>query len=272
MPVQRYDKSTFRYDTLNMMTAQLDDLEGLRMAIANRLRIMTTPADRVDKDGETRGLGLVFGVDEEVEPVQHALAETIRLEDTYVRKVEAYMRKSPWGDFLKDPMTKGVGAKQLARLLGATGDPAWHMAQDRPRKVSELWSYCGYSVVNGAAPRREKGKKANWSRDGRSRARMIAESCLKAGGHYRIDIYDPVKAHYQGAVHTRECAQCGKAADKKTGAPGVPALPGTPLKDGHTHARALRAISKELLRDLWIEARKHRGLTVELGAPLDEVA
>jgi hypothetical protein len=270
--MQRYDKTTFRYDTLNMMTAQLDDLEGLRIAIANRHRIMTTPLDKVDEDGVTRGLGLRAGVDPELIPVQHALAEVIRLEAYYIKEVEGYMRKSPWADFLKDPMTKGVGAKQLARLLGAIGDPAWHTNQDRPRKVTELWSYCGYSVVSGAAPRREKGKKATWSSDARSRARMIAESCLKAGGHYRVDIYDPVKAHYQGAIHTRECVQCGKAADKKTGAPGVPALPTTPLKDGHIHARALRAISKELLRDLWIEARRHRGLSVELGAPLDEVA
>lgn len=270
--MQRYDKSTFRYDTLNMMTAQLDDLETLRIAVSNRLRILTTPLDKMDKDGQTRGFGLVHGVDPELPPVEHTLAETIRLEAYYIKEIEAYMRKSPWADFLKDPMTKGVGAKQLARLLGATGDPAWHVAQDRPRRVSELWSYCGYSVVNGAAPRREKGKKANWSQDARSRARMIAEKTLIPKGHYYTDIYLPTKAHYQGAVHTRECAQCGKAADKKTGAPGVPALPTTPLKPGHIHARALRAVSKELLKDLWIEARRHRGLTVELGAPLDEVA
>lgn len=33
---------------------------------------------------------------------------------------------------------------------------------------------------------------------------------------------------------------------------------GTPLKPGHRHARAMRAMSKAILNDLWIEARHIR--------------
>jgi hypothetical protein len=263
-----YDMDVFAYDTLNMQTAQLDDLEWLRMSITNRLRILTTPKDQVDKDGKTRGHGLTRESDPNIVlPIEAALTGTLALEKDSIKAVERYMRRSPWRSFLDDEKTRGVGAKQLARLLGATKDPAWNHAAGRPRTVSELWSYCGYAVVDGAAPRRARGQKANWSHDARSRARMIAESCLKSGGHY-AEIYYASKEHYQGAVHVAECAQCGKGANKVTGTPGVPALAGSPLKDGHVHARALRAISKELLKDLWVEARRHRGLTVEPGAPL----
>jgi hypothetical protein len=30
---------------------------------------------------------------------------------------------------------------------------------------------------------------------------------------------------------------------------------GTPLSPGHQHARAVRIVAKEILKDLWIEAR-----------------
>lgn len=268
-----FSTDEFRYDTLNMLTAQIDDLEALRMAVNSRLRILTTPKDKEDEDSKRRGFGLTDEHDSNIlAPIRVVADGVTDLEKGAIKEVERYMKNrktSPWRDFLDDPMTKGVGAKQLARLLGATGDPAWHRVLDRPRTVSELWSYCGYAVVNGAAPARRKGQRSNWSPDARSRARMIAESCLKSGGHY-ADIYRETKEHYAGAVHDRECAQCGTR--KKDGSPGLPALPTTPLKDGHVHARALRAISKELLRDLWIEARKHHGLTVELGAPIDQAA
>lgn len=268
-----FNKNEFRYDSLNMFTAMLDDLEYVRMAQANRVRILTTPKDQVDKKGNQYGFGLTWENGSDIlEPMTRIMTGVTDLEKDAIKSVEGMMRSktSPWREFLASPMTKGVGAKQLARLLGATGDPSWHVAQNRPRTVSELWAYSGYSVVEGAAQARRKGQKSNWSPDARSRARMIAESCLKTpGGHY-AEIYHATKAHYQGAVHDRECSQCGTRR-KADGTPGIPALASTPLRDGHVHARALRAISKELLRDLWKEARRHRGLSVELGAPLTAV-
>jgi hypothetical protein len=274
-----FDEDEFRYDSLNMFTAMLDDLEHLRMAQANRLRILTTSKDvlTVPKKEGKKGTRYGFGMNWErngniLGPIDRVLTVVTDLEKESIKSVEHMMRSktSPWREFLADPMTKGVGAKQLARLLGATGDPSWHVAQKRPRIVSELWAYSGYSVVEGAAQARRKGQKSNWSPDARSRARMIAESCLKTpGGHY-AGIYYETKEHYKGAVHDRECSQCGTRREAD-GTPGIPALATTPLRDGHIHARALRAISKELLRDLWKEARRHRGLSVELGAPLTAV-
>lgn len=245
----------FEYTHLNAFAAQVDDLENLRIALANRHRVMVTPLDVVDEDGTRRGLGLRADDPQDallLAPISAAIDGVTALEAAAIKHVQKYMRASPWGPWLADERRKGVGEKQLARLLGATGDPCWHSVLDRPRLVSELWSYTGYAVIDGKAPTRRKGVQANWSDDARKRAWLIASSCVKSGGYYR-SVYDATKEHHADAVHAALCVRCGPS--------GKPAQPGSPISDGHRHARALRAISKELLRDMWIEARKHRGLT-----------
>jgi len=74
---------------------------------------------------------------------------------------------------------------------------------------------------------------------------LIATSLLKAGNR---DAYDAARLKYQDAVHESSCVRCGPA--------GHPALPGSPLSDGHKHARALRALGKAFLIDLWLAARE----------------
>jgi hypothetical protein len=242
----------FNYGVLNALTAQVDDLETLRISLANRRRILVTPADQLDKDGVARGLGLPEDDVLILGPINAVFTGSGGLEDTAIKAVERYMRQSPWRPWLDDPRSKGVGAKQLGRLLGATGDPYWHGAEDRPRQVSELWSYCGYAVHDGQAPRRKRGQKANWSDDGRKRAWLIAGKCVQAKGHYYRDVYLPAKAKHADAVHKQECVRCGPE--------GKPALAGSPISDGHRHARGLRAIAKEVLRDLWLESRRQHGV------------
>lgn len=253
----KIDTDGFDYAVLNALTAQVDDLEGLRIAVGNRRRILVLPRDQADADGLHRGLGLTDDDTLVLGPINAVNDGIGALEDQAVKGIEKYMRKSPWRGWLDSPESKGVGAKQLARLLGATGDPYWHAAEDRPRLVSELWSYCGYAVVDGRAPARRKGVQANWSDDARKRAWLIAGSCVKSGGHYR-EVYDAAKLHYADAVHGSECVRCGPS--------GKPALPGSAISDGHRHARALRAIAKELLKDLWIESRRQHGAADEAAA------
>jgi hypothetical protein len=76
---------------------------------------------------------------------------------------------------------------------------------------------------------------------------LISVSIVKAGGPYR-EIYDGGRTKYADAVHQVECKRCGPA--------GLPAQPGSALSDGHKHARALRLVSKTILRDLWREAKR----------------
>jgi hypothetical protein len=79
------------------------------------------------------------------------------------------------------------------------------------------------------------------------RAYLVAVSIVKAGGPYR-EVYDVARAKYLDAVHAAPCKRCGPA--------GKPAQPGSPISAGHQHARALRIVAKEVLKDLWREAKR----------------
>jgi hypothetical protein len=107
------------------------------------------------------------------------------------------------------------------------------------------------SLAPGVAARRQKGQKANWSSEAKMRAYLIAESCMKqpSGTPYR-DLYERGRLKYAEALHPYPCVRCGPA--------GKPAAVGTPLSAGHQHARSLRLVSKEILKDLWREAKRVR--------------
>jgi hypothetical protein len=241
----------FDYGILNQLAAQVYELEVLRIGLRNRREVLTRPADKLDADGIARGFAIP-AEDPILEPIHAVYDGSTELEKIAVKALERYMRRSPWRAWLDSDKSKGVGAKQLGRLLGAIGDPYWHSRDDRPRLVSELWSYCGYDVRNGQAPRRQRGAKANWSEQARMRAWNVADRCIPAQGHYYWNVYLPTKAHYADAVHDRECVRCGPK--------GKPAALGTPLSKGHIDARARRAIAKEVLEDLWLESRRQHGV------------
>lgn len=253
---------------LGVLAEVVDDFEKVRVANENRLRTITTAPDVLDVDGVARGHGLTVH-----HPQVAKLAESIDVlkaaEHQAILNLQRSMRAHPLGVWAK-PMA-GVGEKQLARLLAVIGDPYWNDLHGRPRTVSELWAYTGFHVLHpgghppsgnhrflaaGVAPKRQRGQKSNWSEDARKRAWLIATSCIKTKGHYR-DIYDATRAKYAEAVHNADCVRCGPA--------GKPALAGSPLSLGHQHARGLRAIAKELLRDLWIESKRIHELQAQDG-------
>ena len=181
---------------------------------------------------------------------------------------------------------KGVGEKQFARLLGAVSDPYIRpdiprkkdgkivaVEPSRPRIVSELWALGGLNPVNGVARRRQKYVKANWSDDVKKRAFLVAEKCMQTlrepcyrpeGSEWAIHadgcecsayrlLYDRERERLADSVHREECARCGPA--------GQPALTGSRRSLGHKKAMALRRVAKEILKDLWREARRiHRDI------------
>ena len=268
----------------------LGDLETVRIANENRLRQLTRSAE--DKDGETRG----FGLDEAHPDVARlaALVDMLaKAEHQAVLNLGRVMRRHPLGPWVTG--TIGIGVKQGARLIAAIGDPYIRPAiaredgtvePSRPRLVSELWAYAGYHVIDipagshvvlgsqfrdaaggeqngshpghdlhgtlataaGVAAKRARGQRANWSATAKMRAYLVAESCMKNRSSPYRAVYDATRAKYADAVHQVPCVRCGPS--------GKPAQPGSPLSDGHKHARALRAVAKEVLRDLWREAKR----------------
>lgn len=236
-------------DPLLILAAQaLDDLESTRIANENRLRSLRDVYGLAGSTQEAEAAGLVDGL--------------AALEHQATLSLQRALRRHPLGPWVK--RTVGVGEKQGARLLAAIGDPYWNSLHDRPRLVSELWAYCGYHVLRaggdsaqarsdtqcsgaGVAPARARGQRANWNAEAKSRVWLIAGSCIKQATSPYRPVYDEGRERYADAVHQAECRRCGPS--------GHPAGVGTPLSPGHQHARAIRLVSKAILRDLWIEAR-----------------
>lgn len=230
---------TTTYAWLAFAADVLDDLERVRIANANRLRQLTRTA--TDSDGEDRGFGLSLEHPDVARLAALVLALK-GLEHQAELNLNRAMREHPLGPWVSS--TIGIGEKQGARLIASIGDPYWH-PDDRPRRVGELWSLCGYG--DAKAQVRRRGVKANWSPDAKMRAYLVAESCMKQRtSPYRV-VYDDVRNRYAEATHDEPCVRCGPS--------GHPADTGSALSDGHKHARALRAVSKALLLDLWRAAR-----------------
>jgi hypothetical protein len=215
----------------------LDDLEASRIANENRLRTLTTPAP----DG--------FGLSAEHEDVARLagiVAGLAALEKDAGKTLDRHMKRHPLGEWVTS--RSGVGLRQAARLLAAVGDPYLHPHEDRPRKVGEFLSYCGYREKDGVAVKRRSGVSVNWNATAKTRAWLIAQSCVKVASSPYRQTYDDARKRYGDAVHASPCARCGPA--------GSPAQAGSALNPGHQHARALRFVSKEILADLWRESRR----------------
>lgn len=224
------------YPLLTIYADLLDDLERSRIATENRIRSLR----------DVKGLA-GSPEEERLESIAMGLAVAERQATNELRKA---VKSHPLGPWINAQV--GVGEKQAGRLLGVLGDPAHRLDPESgelvPRSVSQLWSYCGFG--DAQRQRRRRGEKANWNADLKMRTFLIAESCIKQvgkGSPYR-EVYDEARAKYADAVHAEDCKRCGPS--------GSPALAGSPLSDGHKHARALRAVAKSFLKDLWVEVRR----------------
>jgi hypothetical protein len=250
---------------LALAADMVNDLEQARKSAANRYRALTT--------APPKGHGLTLH-NPDVLRLAELLEDLKATEKKAVKNLERAMRAHPLGGWQRT--RKAVGEKQLGRLLGAIRDPYWNDLHDRPRKLRELYAYCGMHVIDGdtgaqaaidshekggagVAPTRNRGQKANWNDMARMRLWNMVNPHIKAAGgldkngrhcplgYYR-PLYDEQKTRYADALHTRECRRCGPK--------GKPAQPGTPLSPGHQNARAVRVVAKRILRELWEESRR----------------
>jgi hypothetical protein len=202
----------------------LNDVEKIRVATENRLEAM-----------------LRAGVD--ARPYEGQLKAFERIEDEAVLALRRVLRRHPLGPWVK--AQKGVGEKQGARLIAAIGTVSWNHLEDRPRRgPNELWAYCGYAP----GQKRQRGVKSNWNADAKMRAFLVAGRAAQVGvrkldGCDDTDGYDvehresitPLAAVYLKARQNW--------ADRE-------------VKDGHKHNHALRLVAKEVLKDLFVEARR----------------
>lgn len=176
---------------------------------------------RIALDNRVRSLE-ALGVTEEGQAKMGALAEAVqKIELQTINELERTMKKHSLGNWIAGQ--KGLGFKQTSRLLAVLG------SMDRFPTVSKLWAYCGMHVVDGKAPRHTKGQQSNWNEQARMRIRLISESCIKCRTSPYRPVYDAGRLKY---------------ADLE-------------ITDGHKHNRALRLVSKAILKDLWLQG--HNG-------------
>lgn len=255
----------------------LDDLERVRIATENRVRSLVQVKGMEGTPEQARLEGLCDGL--------RAMEHGAELE------LKRALRTHPLGPWVK--RTIGIGEKQGARLLAAIGDPASRkmvsqlhsycgydvlnpghaqietqtadagvqpLPADQNLRDTQA-TYVGRDPssdtaqgaddtqrkVGGVAPSRTRGQKANWNATAKMRAFLVAESCIKQRtSPYRL-VYDNGREKYADSLHDHECVRCGPS--------GKPAAVGSPLSLGHQHARAMRLVAKEVLKDLWTEAK-----------------
>jgi hypothetical protein len=208
---------------LLVLADALDDLERVRIATENRVRSL----------GQVKGLEGTRE-QERMQVIADGIAD---LEHKAELDLKRAMRAHPLGPWVK--RTVGLGEKQAARLIAAVGDPA-----DRANPA-KLWQYCGHG--DPARSRRRKGELLEHNPTAKMRTFLCAEACMKQRHSPFRAVYDAGREKYADAVHTEPCPRCGPK--------GKPAPVGSPLSDGHKHARALRLVGKAILLDLWREAR-----------------
>ena len=188
------------------------------------------------------------------------------------------MRKHPLWQWAKG--IAGLGDKQFARFLGVTGDPYVRgvidygdgiTAAPYPRTLGQWRAYCGHGDP-GRRPftgMSQADAKALGNRTAKMRAHLIAEQFMKsvggtdAGGAvkprspYR-DVYEAARETYSTRVHEAECRNRSRFSPNGCGIREHPEWgePGSPWRDGHQHAAALRLVAKTFLDDLYAEAKR----------------
>ena len=157
---------------------------------------------------------------------------------------------------------KGVGKENIAKVV-ANIDIA---LDDTP---SSLWKFAGFSVENGAAPRRVKGGgRLSYNSQLRSLCWRLGSSLLRAGGKF-YDYYLKEKDKYYQKYENQgvtivPAASLPKKDGKRYEPEGV-------MSEGHIHNMALRKMIKLFLVCLWVVWREAEGLPVTKPYAIDRL-
>lgn len=227
---------------LLVLADALDDLEAIRIATEGRIRSLQQVKSMEGTPAEADMLAVLDGLK--------------GVERRAIRDLERAMRAHPLAGFIA--AHDGIGEKSVGRLLAVIGDPA---SRENPAK---LWQYCGCGdparsrLCKDALTYDENGRhRLPFNPRAKTLTWQIAESASRQG-HYR-QVYVAAREACADKVHAVECRNTNKMPKKPNGCsrsehPEWGAV-GSPWRDGHKHAHALRIIRKTFLLDLWKYAR-----------------
>jgi len=157
-----------------------------------------------------------------------------------------------WKEWLEG--VKGVGPCIAGGLMAWVGDCS------RFDTISKLWAYCGMHVVDGEAPRRKRGERANWNGTLRTLCWKAGQSFVRVGEGYR-DLYLQEKARLR-LLHAEPIPFDPPRLKKLKPGEEAPAGEIMRFSDGHIDAMARRHTAKIFLAHYWQRARELAGLPI----------
>lgn len=237
-----HDELDRLHSLLGHHARQLWDIQKQRIAASNRVKAM-------ERDGFS-------GID--LEPALEVVRQYAGIEGGIDRSLGVLVKRHFMADWIKEQ--RGIGLPGFARLLGVTGNI------DRFGTVSKLWKYLGLHVVDGHAPRREKG--VAWTHTDCTFGHMLTCPSDCTTDHHPLCVPGGVGNAYapQGRV---VCHQIGEAI-VKVGGDGPYRRAYDQKKayyererqewtQARRHNAAMRYAVKELIKNLWIEWHTRRG-------------
>lgn len=182
-------------------------------------------------------------------------ANAQKLENQYKNLMLKYVETEPiYTQFLQ--LIRGVGPVISARLIKNFGYCETY------EHSSSLWKHCGLHVNDGIAPKRQKGKKIEYSPKLRSFVWNIGDSMIKQRTPFYRGLYDQFKETEAGRVYP-----VGELAEKFNGYKPE----AIQLSKGHAHNRAKRKMEKIFLQHYWMAARTITGQTTTEPYPMQKL-
>lgn len=195
-------------------------------------------------------------IDPETDELCRRLVELEEYVDGRVANLISGHPAYPWFS-----LVKGVGKENVGKVVAT-------MDIERAGTISALWRYAGFSVENGAAPKREKGEKLHYNSQLRPMCWRLGSSLLRAKGKF-YEYYANEKDKYQQKYENQ-----GKSIVPATSLPkknGKRYEPEGTISVGHLHNQALRKTIKLFLSCLWLVWREAEGLTVTAPYAIDKL-
>lgn len=127
---------------------------------------------------------------------------------------------------IMDTSTGWMTASAVVAMLGDI---------ERFGSVQSLWHYCGYHVVNGSAPKRQKGVATSWNSKVQTALWSWSSSMTRTMNKTWRPVYDQYLAQ-ELAVHGEK-------------------HPGCKTVQGHCGARARRRVVKDILKQYYLAAK-----------------
>jgi len=169
-------------------------------------------------------------------PLQGYCDTLYAMEKDIANVLAASLKKEEiWNEYLKK--VKGIGPVLASGLISL-------IDIKKARHISSLWKYAGFDVVNGKAPRMQRGQKTTWNPLMRTICWKVAKSFLM------------VKSPYAKFYEKRKKYEQRKHKD---------------LTKMHIHNRALRFMIKRFLSDLWLEWRTLANLPISAPYVIDKL-